>query len=241
MAFLDAVLSTLIIFDIPGVTYKFFLPASLKGRVHSTAGAERHRAEEVQLEWSMENLQAMLQKRLGYAFSSDKISLNSLCEGDEFLRWLREFGGSSPRAWLQFTAPLVAQYRKVGKRLNARQTYEFIRQHPAPLRLHYERREVWLGMKCIPIGSGAEFRALEYLFTRPGQISSLENLYYYTQLEQNTTPDKADPKWVHEKNWRGSMDTMIWRLRQKIEPDPREPLYLVTRHGKGLELLHAEM
>jgi hypothetical protein len=240
IAFLDAVLSTLIIFDVPGVTYKFFLPASLKGIVHNTIGAERHRAEEVQLEWSLENLQAMLEERLDYAFSSEKNSLSSLCEANQFLSWLIEFGGSSPRAWLQFTAPLVAEYRKVGKRLDGSQTYDFIRRHPAPLWLHHERREVWLGKKCIPIGSVPEFRVLEYLFTRPGKISSLENLYYYAQLGQNNMPDKVDPRWVREKNWRGAMDTMIWRLRQKIEQNPREPLYLVTRHGKGLELLHAE-
>lgn len=237
-ALMDAILSTLILFDVRGIAYKFFLPASLMGNLHGTIGVERHRAQELQLRWSVEDLHAVLTKRVEYGFSPKRASMSSVCEEGEFLNWLKEFGGNSPRAWLQFTALLIAEYQERGRRLNGVQTREFIREHPAPLRLHLERREVWLGKKCIPIGSVAEFRVLEYLFARPGKIGSLEELYYYAQAELNAVPDGADPKWVPPKTWRGAMDTLIWRLRQKIEPDPGEPLYLITHHGKGLELLH---
>jgi DNA-binding response OmpR family regulator len=37
------------------------------------------------------------------------------------------------------------------------------------------------------------------------------------------------------------MDNLLWRLRKKIEPNPKEPIYLITHHGKGLELLHAQV
>lgn len=238
MALLDAILSTLVIFDVKGVAFKFFLPVSLKGALHETSGVERHRAEEVQLEWSIENLQTMLEKRIAYALSSKKVSLDSLSEGGEFLSWLKEYGGNSPRDWLQFTAPILFEYQRRGKRLTTTQMREFIHQHPAPLRLHRERREVWLGKKCIPIGSATEFRVLEHLSSQSGKICSLEELYYYAQAELDIVPNGGDPKWVPQKTWRGAMDTLIWRLRQKIEPNPKEPLYLITHHGKGLELLH---
>jgi DNA-binding response OmpR family regulator len=163
-----------------------------------------------------------------------------VCNSVEFLNWLQEFGGDSPREWLRFAAPLIAEYRKRGKRLTAAETHEFIQKHPAPLRLHRERREIWLGQKCIPIGSVAEFRVLEYLANRPGKISSLEELYYYAQAEMNTVPEKGESKWVPKETWRGAMDTLIWRLRHKVEKNAREPLYLITHHGKGLELLYAE-
>lgn len=237
-ALLDAILSTLVIFDVPGVSFKFFFPASLRRVLHETAGVERHRAEEILLKWTSESLQIILEKRMALAFSSPKISMDSLYEGDEFSKWLYEFGGYSPREWLQFAAPLLSEYQKRGKRLTATQMREFIRQHPAPLRLHRERREVWLGKKCIPIGSAVEFRVLECLFVQPGKICSLEELYYCAQAELATVPDGNDPKWVPQKAWRGAMDTLVWRLRQKIEQNPKEPLYLITHHGKGLELLH---
>lgn len=242
-ALLDAILSTLVIFDVPGVTFKFFLPISLKGVLHGTSGVERHRAEESTIEWSAESLQALLEKRLMYVLSSNnkQVLLDSLCEGGEFLNWLKEFGGTSPRAWLQFAAPLIAEYQKRGKRLTASQTREFIRQHPPALQLHYERREVWLGRKCISIGSASEFRLLEYLFAHPGKICSLEELYYYAQEKLESIPDKADNVWVTKDTLRRRLETMIWRVRQKIEPSPKSPLYLVTHHGKGLELLHAHV
>jgi hypothetical protein len=240
-ALLEAVLSTLVFFDLPNVAFKFFLPASFKSILHKTSGVERHRAEEVQLIWSAEDLKAMLEKRTAYALSSSKkVTLEALCESGEFLKWLGEYGGASPRAWLEFTAPLLAKYQHQGKRLTAAQTREFIRQHPAPLRLDRERREIWLGRKCVPVGSAPEFRVLEYLALRPGKIGSLEELYYYAYKELETVPDKGEPAWVSKENWRAAMDTLLWRVRQKIEPNPKEPIYLITHHGKGLELLHAE-
>ena len=106
------------------------------------------------------------------------------------MNWLKIFGGDSPREWLRFTAPLIAEYQKSGKRLTTAETREFIRKHPAPLRLQHERREVWLGKKCISIGSTIEFRVLEYLAARPGKICSLEELFYYAQAELDELPTK---------------------------------------------------
>lgn len=241
MASLDAILSTLILFDAPEVAFKFFVPISFKGILHKTTGVERHRVEEVLLTWDADSLRTMLEKRMAYAISSDKVSMDSVCNSVEFLNWLKEFGGDSPLEWLRFTAPLIAEYRRLNKRLTTTETHKFIRQHPAPLRLQQERREVWLGKKCIPIGSATEFRVLEYLAARPGKICSLEELYYYSQAELETMPDKGDPKWVHKDTWRGAMDMTILRLRKKIEENYKEPLYLITHHGKGLELLYTHM
>ncbi|MFZ5885624.1 MAG: winged helix-turn-helix domain-containing protein [Chloroflexota bacterium] len=239
-ALLEAVLSTLVFFDLKEVSFKFFAPLSFKGALHKTSGVERYRSIETDLTWSVEALREMLEKRLACALSSKKASLASLSDGDEFLNWLKEYGGSSPRAWLGFTAPLVMEYQKRGKRLTSDQTREFILQHPAPLRLHRERREIWLGEKRITDCSTLEFRVLEYLSAHPGKITSLEELYYYAYKELNEVPDKGAPVWTHPKTWRGAMDNVLMRIRQKIEPDPKNPLYLVTHHGKGVELLHAE-
>jgi hypothetical protein len=238
---LDAILSTLVVFDMPEVVYKFFVPATLKGSLHGTAGVERHRAEEVQLEWSVDDLQALVEIRLAYAFSTKKFSISMLCEGDEFLNWLKEFGGNLPRDWLKLAEPLITEYQKQGKRLSTKQGREVMHRRPPLLRLDHHRREVWVGRKRIPIGSNHEFRLMEYLYAHPGKICSLEELYYYAQTELDAIPDKGSEKWVYKDIWRPAMDTMIWRLRQKIEQNPKEPLYLITHHGKGLELLHANV
>lgn len=240
-AALEAVLSTLVFFDLPDIAFKFFIPTSLKNILHKTSGVERHRSSEANLTWSAEALQGIAEKRLGCALSAKKASLDSLCDGDEFLNWLKEYGGTSPRAWLGFTAPLAATYQKHGKRLTSAQTREFIREHPAPLRLRHERSEVWLGEKRIVSNSALEFRVLEYLAARPEKLASLEELYYYAYKELSAPPDKGDPAWSAPDTWRGAMDNVLMRIRQKIEPDPKTPRYLVTRHGKGVELLHHEL
>lgn len=240
-AALEAVLSTLVFFDLPDIAFKFFAPTPFRSVLHKTSGVERHRSSEADLSWSAEALQEILEKRLECALSSKKASLNSLCDGDEFLRWLKEYGGTSPRAWLGFTAPLVAKYQKHGKRLSSAQTHEFIREHPAPLRLRPERSEVWLGEKRIGSSSTLEFRVLAYLAAHSEKLATLEELYYYAYKELGAPPDKGDPAWSVPGTWRGAMDNVLLRIRQKIEPDPKNPLYLVTRHGKGVELLHNEL
>ncbi len=237
---LEAVLSTLIFFDLPDVVFKFFVPTRLKNVLHKTSGVERHRSGETDLVWSMEALREMLEKRLTYALSSKHASISSLCDSDEFLQWLKEYGGTSPRAWLGFATPLIMGFQKNGKRLTTLQTQEFIRNHPVPLRLRSERREVWLGEKCISNSSILEFRVLEFLVSHPEKLASLEELYYYAYKELRKPPDKGEPAWAHPKTWRGAMDNVLMRIRQKIEPDPKNPLYLVTHHGKGVELLHTE-
>lgn len=240
-AALEAVLSTLVFFDLPDVAFKFFVPTSFKNILHKTGGVERHRFSEVDLTWSTESLQAILKKRLECALSTKKASLDSLCDGDEFLNWLKEYGGISPRAWLGFTAPLVAKYQEKGKRLTSAQTREFIREHPAPLSIRRERSEVWLGQKRIVNNSALEFRVLEYLAAHTEKLVSLEELYYYAYKELSAPPDKGDPAWSASETWRGAMDNVLMRIRQKIEPDPKNPLYLVTNHGKGVALLHSEL
>lgn len=109
-----------------------------------------------------------------------------------------------------------------------------------PLNLDLERQEVWIGRKLIPFNSASEFRILEYLAARPGKICPLENVYYYAQEGLERIPDKGENEWVAPATLRKRIDTLLWRVRKRIEPDPKVPLYLVTHHGKGVELLHAE-
>jgi DNA-binding response OmpR family regulator len=82
---------------------------------------------------------------------------------------------------------------------------------------------------------------LEYLSAHTGKPIPLDELYYYAYKELNSVPDKGALDWAHPKTWRGAMDNVLMRIRQKIEPDPKTPQYLLTHHGKGVELLHAEM
>jgi two-component system response regulator VicR len=66
-----------------------------------------------------------------------------------------------------------------------------------------------------------EFDLLEYLMRRPGQLISREQLlsevWGYDYLGDSAR----------------TVDVTVWRLRSKIEDNPREPAYVLSRRGVG--------
>jgi len=49
-------------------------------------------------------------------------------------------------------------------------------------------------------------------------------------------PRPADPDYEPPKRYLGLIDTNLWRLRKAIEPDPKNPILLITRRGLGVTL-----
>jgi hypothetical protein len=238
IAMLEVLLSTLAVFRIGEAAFKLFMPVSAKAVLRAAAGVERLRAEEIDLRWREEDLIQMILNRLKYAFGDQSFSFEQIFAGGEFINWLREYGGSNPRDWLALVKPLVIAYAEQGKPLTAQQCRQIIRQHPPRLRLDRQRREVWIGRKCIPITSDADFRLLEYLVDHAGKICSLAELYYYAHERLDYVPSTDDKRWIAPASWRGAMDTLLWRIRKKIEPDPQAPVYLITHRGQGVELMN---
>jgi two-component system phosphate regulon response regulator PhoB len=65
-----------------------------------------------------------------------------------------------------------------------------------------------------------EFRILEYLARNPGRLfGRKEILHAIWPNGRSVTPR--------------SVDSHIWRLREKVEPVPERPVYLQTIHGQG--------
>jgi two-component system, OmpR family, response regulator VicR len=75
--------------------------------------------------------------------------------------------------------------------------------------------------------SPTEFNLLSYLLNHPGHVFSREEL-----LENVWVPWEIDDRRV--------VDVYIWRLREKIEEDPRHPQRLLTRRGQGYLLIGCE-
>jgi len=84
-------------------------------------------------------------------------------------------------------------------------------------------RKVTRGGQEIQL-SPTEYRLLHYLASNAGRTM---------------TPREIQEKvWGQEyrEHYEG-LRTYIYRLRQKLEPDPEHPIYLVTKHGVGYMLL----
>ena len=83
------------------------------------------------------------------------------------------------------------------------------------------------GMR-VPVLTDLEYRLLELLHERKDKL---------TDKYQIVTA-------VWGEDYLGSVDDarvekLISRLRSKIEPEPSEPRYLITRRGRGYKLLTA--
>ncbi len=87
------------------------------------------------------------------------------------------------------------------------------------LKIDFARAEVWMGEKFVPL-SATEYRLLLQFVHQVGKILTAEELL--TAIWGPEYKMEKEVLWVS-----------IARLRQKLEPDPHNPKYIVTRSGLG--------
>lgn len=81
---------------------------------------------------------------------------------------------------------------------------------------------VWRDGKHLPVYlSRTEYRLLKYLMQHAGQVCEYD--------------DVLRAVWSRERR-RDNLHELVYRVRQKIEPDPSNPRYLIIRSGIGLVL-----
>ena len=90
------------------------------------------------------------------------------------------------------------------------------------LEIHHEYRRVLMAGREVVLNHG-EYAMLYCMASSPGQVFSKAQLY--------------EAAWG-EEYLRGtnSVENTIWRLRRKLEPDPRNPIYIKTVIGAGYKI-----
>ena len=90
------------------------------------------------------------------------------------------------------------------------------------LEIHHEYRWVMMAGREVELNHG-EYAMLYCMASSPGQVFSKAQLY--------------EAAWV-EEYLRGtnSVENTIWRLRRKLEEDPRHPGYIKTVVGAGYKI-----
>ena len=90
------------------------------------------------------------------------------------------------------------------------------------LEIHHEQRRVLMAGREVELNHG-EYAMLYCMASSPGQVFSKAQLY--------------EAAWG-EEYLRGtnSVENTIWRLRRKLEEDPRHPVYIKTVVGTGSRL-----
>ena len=92
------------------------------------------------------------------------------------------------------------------------------------IEIYPERRIVLKAGEKVRLNHG-EFSMLLLLASTPGQVFSKEQLY--------------DAAWNEEYRYgTTAVENIIWRLRQKLEDDPKHPVYIKTviRSGYKIEM-----
>lgn len=101
---------------------------------------------------------------------------------------------------------------------------ELLRAAREELRVDSRTKEVLIkGQALDPSLTVKEFQLLELLYQRRGQVISKDEI--------------ARQVWDYEVFDYNAIDALVYRLRQRIEPDPTHPRYLVTQRGFGYKLV----
>ena len=92
------------------------------------------------------------------------------------------------------------------------------------LEIHHEHRRVLMAGREVQLNHG-EYTMLYCMASAPGQVFSKAQLYAAAWGEE----------YLHGTT---SVENIIWRLRKKLEPDPRNPVYIktVVRAGYKIEI-----
>ena len=90
------------------------------------------------------------------------------------------------------------------------------------LEIHHEQRRVLMAGREVELNHG-EYAMLYCMASSPGQMFSKAQLYEAAWGEE----------YLHGTN---SVENTIWRLRKKLEEDPKHPGYIKTVVGAGYKI-----
>lgn len=122
----------------------------------------------------------------------------------------------------ELLARVRAQLRKVKKVVNIKEDEIIERKKVGDLELDEKQQVFYRGDRMLQLTKG-EFKMLLFLFNRPGELISREELlkevWGYQALEQETN----------------TIDMFVYNLRKKLEEEGEKRI-IATRHGRGYTL-----
>jgi two-component system alkaline phosphatase synthesis response regulator PhoP len=91
----------------------------------------------------------------------------------------------------------------------------------------HEHHTIWLNGYEIRGLTPLEYKLVAYLEKKQGQVCTRDELAQYLYPDDVAGIGVADNR----------IDSVVKRLRKRIEPNPKEPQYIVTRRGHGFRLV----
>jgi hypothetical protein len=99
-------------------------------------------------------------------------------------------------------------------------------QKASRIRIDQQRQIVWRGRQQMTGVTAQDFRLLSYLYQNCNRVCSRDEI--------------IDAVWGHEAAGATyqALQAAVGRLRRKIEPDFRNPVYLITHRDQGYQLVN---
>jgi hypothetical protein len=241
---LDALFSTLVLFEDPGFAMKIVAPNMIEAGLASNAGITRRRLDVYRLVYSTEQLVKIAERRIAVASGRATFRLDELCEAKDakvLVDWLTRCGAHMPRAWLNLVRPLADEYiaRNMTRPLTLKECAAVFRRHPPIIRLDVKSDGVFIGEGELTNLSPMSYKLLRYLYLQRRRCTRSE-LYYLVCRGLDAEPlVPEDHGWEEPSSWSETFDTVLWRLRKRIELDLKTPIYIITDRGKGVRLENA--
>ena len=98
--------------------------------------------------------------------------------------------------------------------------------HIGDLEIHHEQRRVLMAGREVELNHG-EYAMLYCMASSPEHVFSKAQLYEAAWGEE----------YLHGTN---SVENTIWRLRKKLEEDPRHPIYIKTVFRSGYKIVSGD-
>jgi hypothetical protein len=238
--FLLPLIMKLSLMETPPVAFKFFLPLEVLDTLQENPAVRLDRLNQYHLEWRDDHLVRMLQSRL-QSFSRGRIaSLDAIADVDVAGRidiQLARWACGSPRNLLLLGDILFTVHCDQEGESKLLLTEEDLQRVPdrfrrdygllvPPLSIDEKQQRVLIGGQPIRGElSALEYELLWFLYQNAGEVKSKDDIYLAVYQTTEGVSDEA-------------IDSLVFRLRQKIEVDPKRPVYLVTLRGVGYQLLN---
>jgi len=229
---LPPLLADLKLMEVPDAAFKVFLPRSVLEPLRACRSIRFDRLRVYEIEWNDSLLAEMMSRRL-IAYSGGRVrSLSKICTSplsESIDQEIVHGADGSPRHLLRLGELLFLEHvtsPSGASLLLSRDEWDraraaFLKEHLPLLRVDASVPQAFVGRRRIAL-TPLEHRFLLALCQGGGWCEK-ENLIVKVWEAEEGVSDQA-------------VSRLVRRVREKIEPYPGEPIYLITEHGLGFRL-----
>jgi hypothetical protein len=232
---LEPLLAHLRLMEMPGAAFKLCLPEVLRDKLLARPTIRQDRLLIRDMNWSDDLLEEMVRKRI-LAYSAGKYrSLGQICSSPldgRIDREIVQYADGSPRRLLRLGELLFRAHLRTlaeGGLLLSQEDWDsalavFRAEYMPLFRLDERTRQVYIGARRVEL-SAMEYDFLHCLYEGRGYRDKEELAQVVWEDVSGVTTDQA-------------ISRLARRIREKIELDPGDPVYLLTERGRGFRLEH---